>query len=128
MSKFKEVGTNIATGIAEGISDAAGKIADAARQAASDAYEAAKKFLGIASPSKLMRDQIGLNFSKGMASGILNGIPEVATAARDTAAVGAATAAQTVNNITLTANYSNVQSESSLIADARAWMMTMGSV
>ena len=128
MGKFKEVGTNIATGIANGISDAAGKIATAARNAASDAYEAAKKFLGIASPSKLMRDQIGLNFSKGMASGILSGIPEVASAARDTAAVGAATAAQTVNNITLTANYSNAQSESSLIADARAWMMTMGRV
>ena len=128
MGKFTEVGTNIATGIANGISNAAGKIADAARSAASNAYEAAKKFLGIASPSKLMRDQIGLNFSKGMASGILNGIPDVVSAARDTAAVGAATAAQTVNNITLTANYSNMQSESSLIADARAWMMTMGSV
>jgi len=128
MGKFKEVGTNIATGIANGISDAAGKIADAARQAASNAYEAAKKFLGMASPSKLMRDEVGMNFSKGMALGILDGIPDVAIAARDTAAVGAATAAQTVNNITLTANYSNVQSESSLIADARAWMMTMGSV
>jgi phage-related protein len=128
MGKFKEVGTNIATGIANGISDAAGKIATAARNAASDAYEAAKKFLGMASPSKLMRDQVGMNFSKGMALGILDGIPEVASAARDTAAVGAATAAQTVNNITLTANYSNAQSESSLIADARAWMMTMGRV
>jgi phage-related protein len=128
MGKFKEVGTNIATGIANGITDAAGKIADAARGAASRAYEAAKNFLGMESPSKLMRDQVGMNFSKGMALGILDGIPEVASAARDTAAVGAATAAQTVNNITLTANYSNVQSESSLIADARAWMMTMGRV
>jgi phage-related protein len=128
MGKFTEVGTNIATGIANGITDAAGKIADAARGAASRAYEAAKNFLGMASPSKLMRDQVGMNFSKGMALGILDGIPEVASAARDTAAVGAATAAQTVNNITLTANYSNMQSESSLIADARAWMMTMGRV
>ena len=127
MGKFTEVGTNIATGIANGITDAAGKIADAARGAASRAYEAAKNFLGMASPSKLMRDQVGKNFSKGMALGIIDGIPEVANAARDTAVVGAATAAQTINNITLTANYSNMQSESSLIADARAWMMTMGS-
>lgn len=122
------LGTNIVQGIANGISNGAGKIADAARGAASAAFEAAKKLLGIESPSKLMRDQIGLNFSKGMAIGILDGIPDVAGAARDTAAVGAATAAQTVNNISLTANYSNAQSESSLIADARAWMMTMGSV
>ena len=128
MGKFKVVGTNIATGIANGITDAAGKIADAARNAASNAYEAAKKFLGMASPSKLMRDQVGVNFSKGMALGILDGIPDVVGAARNTAAIGAATAAQTVNNITLTANYSNAQSESSLISDARAWMMTMGSV
>ena len=128
MGKFTEVGTNIATGIANGITDAAGKIADAARGAASRAYEAAKNFLGMESPSKLMRTQVGMNFSKGMALGIRDGIPDVVGAARDTAAIGAATAAQTVNNITLTANYSNAQSESSLIADARAWMMTMGSV
>ena len=95
----------------------------AARNAASAAFDAAKKFLGIESPSKLMRDQIGVNFSKGMAEGIMDGLPEVVGAARNTAA----TAASTVNNITLTANYSNAQSESTLIADARAWMMTMGS-
>jgi len=126
MGKFTEVGTNISTGIANGITDAAGKIADAARTAASDAYESAKKFLGLASPSKLMRDQVGINFSKGMALGILDGIPEVNSAAREIASSGASTALSRVNNITLNANYNNVQSESSLINDARAWMMTLG--
>ncbi len=126
MGKFTEVGTNIATGIANGISGAAGKIADAARNAASAAYEAAKDFLGIESPSKLMRDKVGLNFSKGMAGGILDGMPEVVSAATDTAAIGAAAATSTVNNITLNATYANTQSESTLIADARAWMMTLG--
>jgi phage-related protein len=117
------LGTNIVQGIANGIKNGAGIVADAARNAASAAFDAAKKFLGIESPSKLMRDQIGVNFSKGMAEGIMDGLPEVVGAARNTAA----TAASTVNNITLTANYSNAQSESTLIADARAWMMTMGS-
>ena len=121
--KALTLGTNIVNGIAAGIKNGAGVVADAAKNAASDAFEAAKKFLGIASPSKLMRDQIGVNFSKGMAEGIMDGLPEVVGAARNTAA----TAASTVNNITLTANYSNAQSESTLIADARAWMMTMGS-
>ena len=121
--KALELGTNIINGIASGIKNGAGIIADAAKGAASAAFDAAKKFLGIASPSKLMRDQIGVNFSKGMAEGIMDGLPSIVGAATDTAA----TAAQTVNNITLTANYSNAQSESSLIADARAWMMTMGS-
>ena len=119
--KALELGTNIINGIAAGIKNGAGIVADAARDAASAAFDAAKKFLGIESPSKLMRDQIGVNFSKGMAEGIMDGLPSVVGAATDTAA----TAASTVNNITLTANYSNAQSESSLIADARAWMMTM---
>ena len=121
--KALELGTNIINGIAAGIKNGAGIVADAARDAASAAFDAAKKFLGIESPSKLMRDQIGVNFSKGMAEGIMDGLPSVIGAATNTAA----TAASTVNNITLTANYSNAQSESSLIADARAWMMTMGS-
>jgi phage-related protein len=121
--KALALGTNIVQGIANGIKNGAGIVADAARNAASAAFDAAKKFLGIESPSKLMRDQIGVNFSKGMAEGIMDGLPEVVGAARNTAA----TAASTVNNITLTANYSNAQSESTLIADARAWMMTMGS-
>jgi phage-related protein len=116
------LGTNIVQGIADGISNGAGKIADAARGAASDAFEAAKKFLGIESPSKLMRDQIGLNFSKGIAGGIKDGIPEVIGASEQ----AAMSAAQTVNNFTFSASYANTQSESSLINDARAWMMTMG--
>ena len=126
MSKFTEVGTNIATGIANGITDAAGKIATAAKNAASEAYEAAKKFLGMESPSKLMRDQVGVNFSKGMALGILDGIPDVVNAARDTAAIGASTGASTINNYTFSASYATTQSESSLIADAQAMMMTLG--
>jgi phage-related protein len=120
--KALELGTNIINGIAAGIKNGAGIVADAAKGAASDAFEAAKKFLGIASPSKLMRDQIGLNFSKGMAEGIMDGLPSVVGAATDTAS----TAAQTVNNFTFSASYANTQSESSLINDARAWMMTLG--
>jgi phage-related protein len=122
MSKFTEVGTNIATGIANGISNAAGKIATAAKNAAQSAYDAAAKFLGIASPSTLMRDMVGKNFSLGMAQGITSGIPAVVTAANDTAS----SAAATVNNYSFNATYANTQSESSLIADAQAMMMTLG--
>ncbi|CAB4158762.1 hypothetical protein UFOVP698_31 [uncultured Caudovirales phage] len=122
LTKFESIGTNIAQGIANGISNAAGKIATAARNAAQAAYDAAAKFLGIASPSTLMRDMVGKNFSLGMAQGITAGIPAVVTAAKDTAS----SAAATVNNYSFTANYANTQSESSLINDARAWMMTLG--
>jgi phage-related protein len=126
MGKFTEVGTNIATGIANGITDAAGKIATAAKNAASDAYEAAKDFLGMESPSKLMRDKVGVNFSKGMAEGIAKGTPDVVSASRATASIAAETGASIINNNTFSASYANTQSESSLIADTQAMMMTLG--
>jgi len=56
------------------------------------------------------------------AGGIKDGIPEVIGASEQ----AAMSAAQTVNNFTFSASYANTQSESSLINDARAWMMTMG--
>jgi phage-related protein len=64
------IGTNIISGIKNGISNSAGRIADAARDAAKSAFEAAKNFLGIESPSKLFRDEVGRYISEGIAVGI----------------------------------------------------------
>lgn len=71
------VGQNIISGIASGITGAAGKIADAAKNAARKALNAAKEFLGIASPSKVFRDQVGEMIPAGVAEGIEGGEPEV---------------------------------------------------
>lgn len=81
-AKFTEidwgsVGQNIISGIARGITGAAGKIADAAKNAARKALNAAKSFLGIESPSKVFRDQVGEMIPAGMAEGIEDGEPEV---------------------------------------------------
>lgn len=65
-----EVGINVIKGIAEGIKSAIGIIKDAAVNAANSAFEAAKDFLGIHSPSTLMRDKIGRFMALGMAEGI----------------------------------------------------------
>ena len=65
-----EIGSDIISGIARGISSGVNAIASAARQAARSALNAAKKFLGIASPSKVMRDQIGKFIPAGIAVGI----------------------------------------------------------
>jgi phage-related protein len=116
------LGTNMVQGIADGISSGASLIKDAAMTAAKAAYQAIKDFFGIDSPSKLMHDMVGINVSKGIAGGIKDGIPEVIGASEQ----AALSAAQTVNNFTFSASYANTQSESSLINDARAWMMTMG--
>ena len=64
------LGGNIIQGIANGIASGVGVIIDAAKSAASAALNAAKEFLGIASPSKVMRDQVGRFIPAGIAEGI----------------------------------------------------------
>lgn len=57
-------------GVANGIRGAAGIIKDAALSAARSAWEAAKDFFKIGSPSKLLRDELGKPLPQGMALGI----------------------------------------------------------
>ena len=65
-----EVGMNIITGIASGVTSAAGKLVDAAVGAAKDALNWVKDKLGIHSPSRVFRDQVGVMIGRGMAVGI----------------------------------------------------------
>lgn len=87
------LGGQIIEGIKNGILGAAGRIAEAAREAASSAFNAAKSFLGIASPSKLFRDQIGKNMALGMAEGFDRYSPEVSVTRTISGTVTAATQA-----------------------------------
>lgn len=68
---WKTLGANIVSGIAKGISSGASAIVSAAKSAASKALSAAKSFLGIKSPSRVFRDEVGKNVALGMAEGIL---------------------------------------------------------
>lgn len=65
-----EVGMNIITGIASGVTSAAGKLVDAAVGAAKNALNWVKDKLGIHSPSRVFRDQVGVMIGRGMAEGI----------------------------------------------------------
>lgn len=65
-----EVGLNIITGIGKGIANAVGKLVDSAVNAAKDALNAVKGWLGIKSPSRRARDEIGKWIPAGMAVGI----------------------------------------------------------
>lgn len=65
------VGKDIINGIADGIGKAGQALFDAAKTAAQGALDEIKKFLGIASPSKVMRDQIGKFIPAGIAQGIM---------------------------------------------------------
>lgn len=67
---WKDIGSNIIDGIKNGIANAAHKIWDAVKDIASNALQAAKEALGIASPSKKMRDEVGRWIPEGIALGI----------------------------------------------------------
>ena len=79
--KAEEAGMEVAgyqlgRGIGDGIDASNYYIKSKARQAARAALAAAKAELGISSPSKVARDEIGINFGLGFGGGALEGIRE----------------------------------------------------
>jgi phage-related protein len=79
---WKSIGTNIIKGIANGIKAGSSVIVEAAKSAAKKALDAAKKFLGIGSPSKVMRDEVGRWIPAGIAEGIAENEKSVTSAMR----------------------------------------------
>ena len=69
------VGMNIIKGIVSGLTGAAGAIVEAAKSAANKALDAAKSALGIHSPSRVFRDQVGKMMALGMGIGFEKNIP-----------------------------------------------------
>lgn len=80
---WKSVGDNIMDGIKQGILNGVGKIVSAAKEAANKAFAAAKEALGIKSPSRLFRAEVGYRISQGAALGITDGIPLMTRAMND---------------------------------------------
>lgn len=75
------VGLHIITGIATGIAGAAGRLVTAAVDAANNALNWVKRKLGIHSPSRVFRDQVGEMIGEGMAVGIDESASKVRKAA-----------------------------------------------
>lgn len=69
------VGVNIIKEIASGVASAAGQLVDAAVGAATDALNWVKSKLGIHSPSRVFRDQVGKNMALGIGVGFEDNIP-----------------------------------------------------
>lgn len=65
-----DLGKNIILGIVNGIKSLASAIGDALMNIVKGAWNSVKKFFGIKSPSRLMRDTIGKFIPLGMAEGI----------------------------------------------------------
>lgn len=71
------VGKNIISGVSSGVSGAAGNLVDAAVNAAKNAIDTVKRWLGIHSPSKRARDEIGVNMIAGIGEGVEEETPHL---------------------------------------------------
>lgn len=80
-----EVGAPMVQGITVGAQSESGILNAAMRKIVRDAINAAKDEGVIESPSHVMRDEVGLMFSKGLAMGITDGKDEVVSAAEGVA-------------------------------------------
>ena len=78
-----ELGKNVLDGIIKGVKNGVGALVQAVKDAAQRALDAAKELLGIQSPSRVFRDQVGMMISRGMALGITDGVPLVKRAMQD---------------------------------------------
>ena len=67
------VGYNISSGIASGVRGGSSLITSAAISAAQAALAAAKRSLGVASPSKVFREEVGAMIPAGIAQGVEQG-------------------------------------------------------
>lgn len=68
--RMLSIGANIVSGIVSGIQSKLGSIASSLLSGVNDAISAVKSKLGIHSPSRLMRDEVGVMIGRGMALGI----------------------------------------------------------
>lgn len=71
---WADLGKNIIDGVITGVKNAASNLLEVFKDLASSALNAVKEFFGIASPSKVMRDQVGKMLPAGMAQGVEEGM------------------------------------------------------
>lgn len=71
------IGTDICSGIANGISAGWSWLKNTVSNMASNLLSSAKSFLGIHSPSTMFRDEVGHYIALGIGEGIVDGKPEV---------------------------------------------------
>ncbi|MCH1984548.1 phage tail tape measure protein [Ruminococcus sp. OA3] len=74
---FSNIGYNMSAGIARGIYAGKSMTVEAAGNVAASAVAAAKSAAAIQSPSRKMRDEVGVMLSRGMAEGITDGRRDV---------------------------------------------------
>ena len=79
---WRSLGIDIVRGIINGLGSMGSALWNSLRDLASSALDSAKRFLGIASPSKVFADQVGQWIPAGMAEGIEDNLEPVDTSVR----------------------------------------------
>lgn len=74
---FKDIGADMMGGLIRGVQSMIDRVTNAVRNAVDSAIQGVKDFLGIASPSKLMRDEVGKMMGLGVGEGILASTKDV---------------------------------------------------
>ena len=97
-TNWLSIGADIIGGIAKGILGGVGSIISAAREAASSAFNAAKKKLEIGSPSKVFARGVGRWIPEGIAVGIRDNIGVIDEAMNDLSAESVGTYAADVSS------------------------------
>lgn len=77
LDNFKDLGKNIIGGILAGLKEAASTLLEYARGLVSSVLGVFTGGWKINSPSRVFRDEVGAMISKGLALGIMDGIPEI---------------------------------------------------
>ncbi|HEX6293373.1 MAG TPA: phage tail tape measure protein [Herpetosiphonaceae bacterium] len=106
ISSALSIGGGIITGIINGVKNGVGALVGAVVDAAKRALEAAKDALGIASPSKMFADLVGVPMMQGMALGVTRGAPLVQAAVTQASGGALSTAQQTSSSVVNNFNYS----------------------
>lgn len=89
--RMVSIGSQIVQGIINGITGSIGQVGSAILGGVKDAIADVKNMLGIHSPSRLFRDQIGRNIGLGLAQGISNSQAAVMSSMNDMASGVAST-------------------------------------
>ena len=76
-TNWGELGSNIVKGICDGFAKVGDFIKKKVKAVKDEVEKQFKKLFGIKSPSRLMRDQVGIQITRGIGVGIEKGIPDV---------------------------------------------------
>jgi len=97
------LGAALIDGIRSGVENAARKLAEAAAKAAKDALDAAKRTLGIRSPSRVAARDVGMPLAEGILRGLTEGLAPLPLLTRDAVTAQPATSTVNVGGITINA-------------------------